>query len=106
MTIDTLPSPNAYAAAASSDRLARQMLIEQRVTNDGKSTGVAIAFWFFLGLLGGHRFYLGRPGSALLLILCNCLVIGWIWTLIDLFLIPGMVRKQKDDLRAKYTSLL
>src|SRR5690349_1865524 len=38
-----------------------QMLIEQRVANEAKSTGLAYVLWFFLGGLGMHRFYLGRP---------------------------------------------
>lgn len=44
---------------------AEQMLIEQRVTNDAKTSGVAYILWLFLGGLGAHRFYIGRPGSAL-----------------------------------------
>ncbi len=61
-----------------------------------------------LGGFGAHRFYLGRPVSASIL-LCVALVavitgamsdsgtspllvVVWIWTIVDLFLIPGMVR--------------
>lgn len=47
-----------------------QMLIEQRVANEAKSTGAAYLLWLFLGGAGGHRFYLGRSGSgAVMLIL-------------------------------------
>ncbi len=55
-----------------------------------KSTFVAYLLWFFLGGLGAHRFYLGRPISAILFIL----TLGGrtIWWIIDLFLIPGMVQ--------------
>ena len=55
----------------------QQMLIEQRVTNDGPSTVVAYLLWFFLFIVSGHRFYLGRPGSAILQILSYCILIGF-----------------------------
>jgi TM2 domain-containing membrane protein YozV len=75
------------------------ILIEQRVTNEGRTVGVAYLLWFFLGIFGGHRFYLGRPGTAILQILLNCIVIGIVWVLIDAFLIPGMVRNENAKLR-------
>ena len=74
-------------------------LIEQRVTNEGPSTGVAYLLWFFLGFFSAHRFYLGRTGSAIAQFLLNCILIGLIWTLIDAFLIPGMIREKQDQIR-------
>ena len=57
-----------------------------------KSTVVAYLLWFFLGGLGIHRFYLGRPISGIFYLLTvGGFAIGWI---IDLFLIPGMVRQE------------
>ena len=77
------------------------MLIEQRVTNDGPSMVVAYLLWIFLGIVSAHRFYLGRPGTAILQILLFFVVIGFIWLLVDAFLIPGMVRQKQDDLRRR-----
>ncbi|MGE1003122.1 TM2 domain-containing protein [Ralstonia pseudosolanacearum] len=76
-----------------------------------KSAGVAFLWWFLLGFLGAHRFYVNRVGSAVAQAIANVggtwLVIldsggntaGWVlgvlgglWVLVDLFLIPGMVR--------------
>lgn len=74
-------------------------LIEARVTNDGPSVGVAYALWFFLGLVSGHRWYLGRPGSAIAQILSYFILVGFVWLLIDGFLIPGMIREKKAQLR-------
>lgn len=70
-----------------------------------KSTGVAFLLWFFTGGVGGHRFYLGRTGSAVGQLVLS--VLGWltiwfmvgilflipvaIWLLVDVFLISGMV---------------
>ncbi|MDE1896450.1 MAG: TM2 domain-containing protein [Rhodospirillales bacterium] len=76
-------------------------LIEQRVANDGPSTALAYLFWFFLGIFSAHRFYLGRPGSAILQILSYFIVIGFIWLLIDAFLIPGMIRERQEGIRQR-----
>ncbi|HEX6740795.1 MAG TPA: TM2 domain-containing protein, partial [Sphingomicrobium sp.] len=74
-------------------------LIEQRGTNDGPSAGVAYLLWFFLGWISAHRFYLGRPGTAILQILSCFILIGFIWILIDAFLIPGMIRDKRNEIR-------
>jgi TM2 domain-containing membrane protein YozV len=76
-------------------------LIEQRVTNDGPSTGVAYLFWFFLWFVSAHRFYLGRPVTAILQILSYFILIGFLWSLIDAFLIPGMIRDKRNDIRQR-----
>lgn len=71
-----------------------------------KSPLIAYLLWFFLGMLGAHRFYLGRTGSAIamlvltlvafvmMLVLIGHLLIfiPFIWMIVDAFLIPGMVR--------------
>ena len=82
----------------------QQMLIEQRVTNEAKSVGATYLLWFFLWFFSAHRFYLGRPGSAILQILSYFIIVGFIWVLIDAFLIPGMVQQQKDDVRRRLTA--
>ncbi|MGQ3673812.1 TM2 domain-containing protein [Xanthobacter sp. TB0136] len=81
--------------------LQQQAYIEARLTNEGPSMLLAYVFWFFLGLLGAHRFYLGRPGSAVLQIITCLLLVGVLWVLADLFLIPGMVRARQDEIRRR-----
>jgi TM2 domain-containing membrane protein YozV len=76
-----------------------RILIEQRVTNQGPSMVLAYLFWFFLGLVSAYRFYLGRPLSAVLQILSFFIIFGFIWLLVDIFLIPGMVREKQDQIR-------
>ncbi|MCJ8140693.1 TM2 domain-containing protein [Falsirhodobacter halotolerans] len=91
----------------------QQILIEQRVTNQAKSTGASYLLWFFLGTFGVHRFYLGRPGTGfamLALMLLGVLTFGitslivLVWWVVDLFLIPGMIAGDKDRLRARLTA--
>ena len=83
--------------------IAQLSLIEQRVANDAPSTGVAYLFWIFLWLFSGHRFYLGRPVSALLQIASYFILVGFIWLLVDRFLIAGMIRERKQTIRRKLT---
>ncbi len=87
----------------SSDQLDinEQILIETRVSNEGPSLVLAYLFWFFLGIVSAHRFYLGRPLSAVLQILSYFIAIGLIWLLVDAFLIPGMARDKRDVLRQR-----
>jgi TM2 domain-containing membrane protein YozV len=82
-----------------------------------KSTGLAYVLWFFLGGFGGHRFYIGRTGSAVAILLIN--IFGWltiaigigvamlvglgIWLIVDAFLIPGWVRRHNTMLMARLT---
>ena len=60
-----------------------------------KSLGAAYAVWLVLGLLGGHRYYLGRTGTGLL----QTLTLGGlgVWWLLDLLLLPGMVRRANGE---------
>jgi TM2 domain-containing membrane protein YozV len=73
-----------------------------------KEVGIAYLFFLLLGGVGAHRFYLGRAGSAVLL-LClwmggwllaalligiPMIIAGGIWLLVDLFILPSMVREE------------
>jgi TM2 domain-containing membrane protein YozV len=80
-----------------------------------KSTGIAYLLWFFLGMLGVHRFYLGQTGTGIAILAITLgsfilmavaigfvtIAISGIWVLVDLFLIPGMARKHNLELAAK-----
>ena len=84
-----------------------RILIEQRVANDKPSMGAAYLLGIFLGLLGAHRFYLGRTGSGIVMLILSCTLLGLIitipWHIIDWFLIGGWVREKTDNLRRDYT---
>jgi TM2 domain-containing membrane protein YozV len=83
---------------------AQLSLIEQRVANDGPSVVVAYLFWLFLWWVSAHRFYLGRPGTAILQILSYFILIGFVWLIVDAFLIPGMIREKNDEIRRRLTT--
>lgn len=83
-----------------------------------KSVGVTYLLWFFLGGVGGHRFYAGKIGSAITLLLITLLgillstvgigvlflCITAIWVIVDAFLIPGWIRKKNTLLAASLSS--
>lgn len=81
-----------------------KILIETRIANEGPSSTAAYLLWFFLGFVSAHRFYLGRPGTAVLQILSYFLVVGFIWWIVDGFLIPGMIRDKQAQLRQRYVT--
>ena len=77
--------------------------IERYVDEKGPSLPVAYLFWFFIGILSAHRFYLNRKASAIVQILLILVVVGIVWWVIDAFLIPGMVASERAALRRHLT---
>ena len=80
------------------------IFIEQRIANERKSTGAAYLLWFFLGFLSAHRFYLGKPVSAILQILSYFILVGFVWWFLDFFLIPSIIEDDIDDKRFRLVS--
>jgi TM2 domain-containing membrane protein YozV len=60
-----------------------------KLTSEEKTIAILLAL--FLGGLGAHRFYLGKTGTAILMIFLSISIIGIpvsaIWALVDVFLI-------------------
>lgn len=91
----------------------REMLIEKRVENDSKSALVAYLLLFLLWGFGIHRMYLGRWISGIVMLLTwgigwllTPILIGWpilglvsLWVIVDIFLIPGMIQSDNDEMR-------
>lgn len=63
-----------------------------------KSRTVAAILAFFLGFLGIHRFYVGKIGTGIAIILTSWCIIGEVWALIDLIVILCGNFKDKDGL--------
>ena len=89
------------------DELSRDTKVAMAFDAEKKSVGVAYFLWFFLGYFGAHRFYLERTDTAIVLLLITIasflliltgigligLGIVGIWVLVDIFLIPGIVKE-------------
>jgi len=82
------------------DLTERELLILRHEV-DGRKKSVAATWllWFFLGEFGAHRFYLGRIGTgiAMLLTLGGLLI----WALVDGFLVPGMLRANERKVQVE-----
>lgn len=72
---------------------------------NSKSVLVVYILWFFVGLFGGHNFYLKRIGVAVTQLILTITVVGsvitLVWIIVDAFLIPGWVRNQNNLLAAQ-----
>ncbi|UJF33459.1 TM2 domain-containing protein [Paenibacillus hexagrammi] len=79
-------------------------LLASEMSKKQKSSGVAWLLWFFTGGIGGHRFYLGKTGTGVAMLL----TLGGLgfWTLIDLFLLSGMIRDTNDRIENEVISEL
>ena len=80
-----------------------------------KSMGITYVLWLLLGGLGVHRFYMGKIGSGVAILVIN--ILGWltiiagigflflaivgVWLIVDAFLIPGWIRTHNTMLMAK-----
>ncbi|MDX1781756.1 MAG: TM2 domain-containing protein [Thalassovita sp.] len=88
----------------------QRIRIEQQLTNERKSIGLAYMLLLLLGIFGGHRFYLGKIGSALIMLATSTL--GWVtlalagkaillfplgvWIILDVFKVPRMIRADTE----------
>lgn len=102
------PAPNNFGGTSD---VAKVMMFE----SNKKSAGIAYLLWFFFGMFGAHRFYLGETGTAvaiMLITICSIalkfVLIGFltifisvIWVFIDLFLIPSLVQKHNNRLATR-----
>lgn len=77
-------------------------MLASEMSKKQKSSGIVWLLWFFTGGIGGHRFYLGRIGTGVAMLF----TLGGlgIWTLIDLFLLSGMIRDTNDKLENEILS--
>ena len=61
-----------------------------------RDVGIAYVLALLWGLFGAHRFYTGNTGTAIVMLILTCTVVGIIasviWVAVDLFLLPKMVR--------------
>ncbi|RAI44838.1 TM2 domain-containing protein [Rhodoplanes roseus] len=98
--VPSAPPVAAAPAGLSNDARAIMMFEANK-----KTALIAYLLWFFLGMFGGHNFYLKRTGVAIAQLVLTLTVFGAIvsgvWILIDAFLIPGWIRQQNMLLAAQ-----
>ncbi|MFK5583802.1 TM2 domain-containing protein [Serinicoccus sp. LYQ131] len=101
---DTAPQYQQDAAPAgyrpnTNDDMLRETRARNDADNDRKSMAVGYALWFFFGVLGVHRFYLGHKGVGVGMLL----TLGGLgfWTLADgIFTYHGAVNRRNSQIMA------
>ncbi|ERL65437.1 TM2 domain-containing protein [Schleiferilactobacillus shenzhenensis] len=87
-----------------------RMLVNSEVIKNQKSAAAAYLLWFFAGIIGAHRYYLGKTASAIAMTLTVVLTFGIgtivtvIWMLVDVFAIGGWL--EDDRLRLEKQAAL
>lgn len=81
------------------------LLLDQEVKSRGKNMVIAYVLWYFLGIFGGHRFYMKRTGSAIAQLVLSITMIGMIvtaiWWIVDAFLLHTMVKDKNREVEAQ-----
>ena len=86
--------------ASSSSALASNNMLAGNIISS-KSRLVALLLCFFLGWLGVHRFYVGKIGTGILMVLLMPTGIGEVWWLIDFIFIALGVFSDKNGFKIK-----
>ncbi|MEC2346788.1 Predicted membrane protein [Paenibacillus barengoltzii J12] len=77
------------------------LLLESEVKNQGKNMFVAYILWYFLGIVGGHRFYMKKIGTAVTQLILSLTVVGLIvtgiWWIVDAFLVHTWVKQHNAE---------
>lgn len=77
------------------------LLLDQEMKNRGKNAIIAYVLWYFLGMFGGHRFYMKRIGTAVAQLILTLTVVGMIvtsiWWIVDAFILYSMVKKHNME---------
>jgi len=99
---EQIQSTNTLTNPAAAVPPAQLAVMQNDIQNHRKEMAVAYVLWFFLGVFGAHRFYLGRTGSAITMLVLSLTVIGLVitavWAFVDLFLIPGITREKNEEI--------
>lgn len=82
---------------AKRDLTGEQLAMVQGEYNDKKKEKMPMyLLWFFTGVIGGHRFYIGDTGYAIAMLCLSWATLG-VWTLVDVFLIGGRLEKINEQ---------
>lgn len=87
-TLDDLPQLPAVPSRRDADF--SRAVLEDLYRYPRKRAWIAFALWALTGVAGGHRFYMDKIGTGLVMLFTGGGAL--IWWVVDLFLIPKMVR--------------
>lgn len=86
----------------------QKLMIDFNARAEAPDRAVAYLLCIGLGVFGVHRFYVGERQSALVMLVLGLTVAGLavtlVWAVIDLFLIPGFIRRRIEESRQRLTA--
>lgn len=84
----------------------QEYFVDTYIENNKKSGWIAYILLFLLGFFGAHRFYMGKTISGIIQLLLTAIFSWWtfglipgLWLIVDIFLLPVMLRQNKRKLR-------
>lgn len=87
------------------DFMRKEEYVDTYIKNNQKSGWVAYLLLIFLGFFGAHRMYMGKMVTGIIQLILTLLFSWWtlslipgLWLIIDIFLIPIMLRQNKNKL--------
>lgn len=84
--------------------------IEHLVDSEAKRPFTAYVLWFFLGWLGAHRLYAGRPKSGLGMAALSLSIIGLpitiVWWMADAVMLSSILDEDRELLYDKQARLM
>jgi len=72
-------------------------MVNSEMNKRQKSKGIVYALWWFTGIFGGHRFYVGDTGRAIGMLLFGIFTL-YIWNLVDVFLIGKRIEERNEEI--------
>lgn len=95
------------------NRQKHQYFIDTYIKNNKKSGWVAYLLLIFVGHFGIHRMYMGKTFTGILQLILTLTFSWWtfdiipgVWLILDLFLIPFMLRENKNKLHREALMLI
>lgn len=83
-----------------------QLIVNSEIQKKGKNKLVAYLLLLFLGFFGVHRFYIGKIGSGVVMLLLCWTGISIVWAVIDLLWLSGAVDRYNKKIENEATQQL
>lgn len=98
---------NTHNPAFENLSLNEKIFVDLEVQKDKKDSTLTWLLWWIGGVIGAHRYYHGKTGTAIAMTLITLLTFGiglivtGIWALIDLFFISDWLREDQIEVEKK-----
>lgn len=81
-----------------------QMMLENDMQKMAKKPVIAWLLWLFLGMFGGHRFYLGHTGVGVGMIVSLLLTAGvvtFFWWIVEAITLTNRIKQVNENIESQ-----